>query len=331
MRNVRNWVSFLLLILAGCGSGYEPVWQWPLESRSYAEPIVDGKTVYIVSQAGEVIAGSYETGKKAWIKKVNGAILASPAISARAVFAATQNGNVYALDKKTGNQIWTKPFSDRFIAPVSLAGDLILVPSETGVLYGISQRDGVTRWTLAGYQKFNTRALVHRSFLLLGGWSNDFLCLGFDGSIKWGFKAAYPISGDAVVDQNTVYFPAYDGFVYALEIPSGRMRWHSPVKLPTNVIIQNRQLIVGSGNQLLVLSAQSGQLIRRVLVKKPIARLYASGNDCLIVSGDVYRIDPISGRIEVLIRSSKPIFKIAITPKILIASDELFSISGFRK
>src|SRR3989304_8992557 len=200
-------VIFLIAVTLFCSGAGTPLWQWRLQSRCYADPVVDGKRVFVVLGAGEVISGRYETGEREWEQKLRGGIVATPAVSSGALFAATQNGIVCCLEKTTGKERWCRTFvSDAFEAPLSIAGDLILAPSVNGNLYPLAQSDGSTRWMHSGNRKYNTAAVVESRYIYIGGWDGDFLCLRQDGSIVWQWTAPAPIVENALIYKNLVVF-----------------------------------------------------------------------------------------------------------------------------
>ena len=106
-------LPIFLLLLTSCNSSNKLVWQWTLESRCYAQPIIDGNNVYVVSQSGEVVSGEYRTGKKNWSIKVNGPVLGDPDFDQDKVYVATQNGFVLALKKRKWKRKLERQLSGR--------------------------------------------------------------------------------------------------------------------------------------------------------------------------------------------------------------------------
>jgi outer membrane protein assembly factor BamB len=326
-----RWIFVLLLAVYGCRNP-SPIWQWKLESRSYAEPVLDDKMVYVVSQAGEVVAGDYRTGKIFWKKKMAGPILAAPALTQTSLFTATENGYVYSLNKTTGDAIWKIHLNDTFIAPLSTFSNLVLVPSGTGSLRAISQSTGKIEWEQTGNKKYNARAMVTDSYILIGGWEKKFQCLRLDGTLNWSFQTGGILVEDATVLKNAVFLSARDNHIYSFEIPTGRMRWRFPVKSPTRTILVNNQIVFADDAGILyVLHPENGELIRKIFVRKNISQIYPSQKGCIVIASSAYDIDLKSGDISLMFRWPEPIFKMAITNEILIATDELYSVLGIQR
>ena len=278
---------------------HQPIWKISLQSRPYADPIVDHERFYVFSQSGEAVAGRIETGNRIWTQKVPGPILGTPAISNDSIFVATQNGFVLCLQKENGATRWQTLLEDRFIAPLSTMNGAILLPSETGTLYALSAKDGSELWRVSGKKKFNARAVLSGKNIYLGCWQKEMLCLKQDGSENWKFTASEIITEDAIVVKNAVFFPAYDQFVYSLETQTGKLRWRHPADRPSNLVLFNEEIVFASGTDLLFVSPQSGNLLRRLKIGKLISRLYTNQATLYFISGDVYRVNPSNSTISV--------------------------------
>jgi len=328
-RNLLIGSLWILLTGIACRNSAEPLWKWSLKGRCYAQPVVENSVVYVVTQAGEIIAGHAGDGRKIWTRQVDGELLGSPAVNGKNLITVTRNGFVYAFDKSNGNQIWKKQVQDRFIAPLSSFGTQVMLPSETGTLYALSAEDGSIRWSLSGQTKFSAGALIHGSCILIGGWKRDFLCLKPDGSINWKFTAAHVIAETAVAHENMVFVSAYDHSVYALDIQTGRMLWQVPATEPSNLILLKNELLFVSGKDLVTASIHNGKVTRRLALGRTIQRIYPLEHYCLAVSEDVYRIDPLSKQSSLLFRAPESFFRLVISEDAILASDNLYSVYGY--
>ncbi len=326
-------LPLIAVFLIACpGSSNKLAWQWTLESRCYAQPIIDGNNVYIVSQAGEVISGNYKTGKKNWSIKVNGPVLGDPEFDQDHVYVSSQNGYVLALKKSNGGVSWSTSFpEEHFTAPLTLVKEMLLVPSRTGTLYSLSISDGHVLWKLEGNMKYNTKAIVQGSHLFIGGWGHDFYCLNLDGSVNWRYKASHVIVENAMVHKNDVYFTAHDFNVYALDLQTGRLKWRFRADNldPTELLLIGNELVFGSGNFIEILDPQTGKRIRKIKAPRIVERIYALDGNVVMVSKNIYKIDIKSGAIQKLISGKGPYFKIAFTPDRYIVSDENSGVFGF--
>jgi len=327
---------FLLFVFSAvfisCGSSTKLVWKWILQSRCYAQPILDGNNVYIVSQKGEVVSGNIATGKKNWSIVVNGPILADPDFNQDTIFVSTQNGSVVALKKQDGAVFWTANYPEEaFTSPLTVVNEMLLAPSRTGTLYAFSTKDGHQLWKHEGNVKYNTKVIVKEPYLFIGGWNADFFCFRMDGSINWKFRASHRIVENALIYKNDLYFTAHDHYIYALDVPTGKLKWRfrADSDQPTELVRVNNELLVGSNDFLEILDPQTGNRIRRIKTPRIVDRLYSWNNKCVFVSTDVYIVDPKTGDIKVLIPRNGPYFKIAFGEQHFVVTDENTGVYGY--
>jgi outer membrane protein assembly factor BamB len=327
---------FLLMLLTAffvsCGSSTKVVWMWTLQSRSYAQPIIDGNNVFVVSQKGEVISGDVQTGKKNWSIKANGPILADPDFNQDHLFVSTQNGSLLALKKKDGGVYWSASYPEEpFTAPLTVVKETLLVPSRTGTLYAFSTQDGHLLWKHEGNRKYNTKVIVDGPYLFIGGWNHDFYNFRMDGSVNWKYRASFVIVENALVHNNDVYFTAHDSYVYALDVPTGNLKWrfHADWDQPTEMVWIGNQLLFGSKDFLEILDPQTGKRIKRIKTPRVVDRLYSWNDKCVFVSTDVYIVDIKTDEIKVLVPGKGPFFKIAFGKQRFVVTDENTGVYGY--
>jgi outer membrane protein assembly factor BamB len=329
MKKISLVLMLAILTWTSCKNDYQPAWRLALKSRSYVEPLIDGEHFYAFSQAGEVIRASIKDGLPSWSETMAGPVLGRPALVGDTLFVITQNGILYAIQSQTGKVNWKVQLPDTFSAPVTIFASNVILPSESGKIYARYNRDGSAAWMFSGALKFNTGALVADDRALIGGWGKNFYSLRPDGSLNWKFTAAERITEDAIRVGNNVYFPSHDHFVYALEIPSGRLIWRFPATQPSNLVAMKDEILFASGKDLIAISAYSGKLIRRLPFQKVIDRVYVNPPNLLLVSHDIYEVSPDFSTVSVRFRGPKPFFKLSFAEGMILASDDLYSIYGY--
>lgn len=307
----------------------QPIWNLKLQSRPYADPIVREDKFYVFSQAGEVVCGNMRTGKTNWTQKVAGPVLGTPVFSEDLLFLVTQDGFVYALNPENGRQKWQTQLKDQFIAPLAALAGAVLLPSEKGTLYLLSSANGTEKWRFSGQKKFNARPQIAGNNILIGGWNKQFTSLKQDGSLNWKLTTPEIITGDPVLLDNFVFFACYDQFLYAVEVPTGRLLWRFSASQPSNPVVLNKEIVFASGTDLLYLSSDSGKLLHRMKIGKRISQIYVHNSNVFVVSRDVYRIRPVDRTVSVVIRGPNPIYKLSFGVGMILASDDLYSIYGY--
>jgi outer membrane protein assembly factor BamB len=102
--------------------------RWSLPVASTTSPWAAGDVVYIVSQAGEVICASRDSGQVYWIRDLNAGVTVK---SGRGLLASLRFGR----SSSSVRPLWTSPI---------LASDRLLVASSTGQLVALNPKTGAT-------------------------------------------------------------------------------------------------------------------------------------------------------------------------------------------
>lgn len=163
---------------------------------------LDGDTLYVGSENGQLFALNTENGDIRWQVQMPGEVVSAPVAGEGHLAAQLGNGIVIALDASTGEEKWRH---EEEVPPLSLRGTSSPVISAGGVMVGTS----------------SGRAAV----LILD-----------DGQMAWDERIATPAGGsdlermvdidaNPVVRGDTLYMLAYNGELLALELRSGEVIW----------------------------------------------------------------------------------------------------------
>ena len=115
-------------------------WSFEADQSIWGTPVSDGTNVYFGSLGRKVYAVNTQTGKQAWVQKVDGAVLGSPVLGANnTLYVGSYGGTVYVLStadgsarmltttaKSTSNWIWSGP---------ALVGSTLYFGDGNGSLY----------------------------------------------------------------------------------------------------------------------------------------------------------------------------------------------------
>lgn len=330
---MKRCLTLLILIFLACRSD-KPVWQLSLESRSYGLPIVDGEAVYIISEAGEVIASNYRTGTGMWKQKLNAPIFGDPAVSDELLYTGTEQGTLVAFDKKTGAQRWRKEFPGQsFVSALTVYGDILFAPSRTGILYALQKENAETIWTFPDAKVLMAGVAIRDPYVLIGGWDRKMDCLDLKtGTVKWRFQIDEPIVGTALVFNNQVIFGGHEHAFWALDIPTGKLLWKRDANLHSNGVLLNNQLVFGVRDTLSVVDSRSGTVKKQLQTKGNIDSVYNWEGRLVVLSKNMmYRIDIDTLQSTLLHSGQQPFYRAAFPPGMFILSDQLYTISAFRQ
>ncbi len=169
----------------------------------------------VVADAGRVVAGDWDlyafnagTGEPAWAFHPSDGygpgLFLGQTMGGR-VFAGSPSGSIYAVDLATGRQLWRAVVDDRTLTSVFepatngrivVAGYTVFSTPNTGGVVAVDAVSGKEQWRL-------------RFPALDDGWST--------------YSA-----GGAVITADLAFVASGDGYVWAIELETGRVRWKVP-------------------------------------------------------------------------------------------------------
>ena len=239
---------------AAFAGSLSPVWSVSIgqgdtkRQRLNADPIVDGGRIYTMDSAHRVSAVS-TGGQVLWThdltplrddnSQAQGGGLAS---GGGRLFVASGFGTVTALDPATGAEIWTQRVDNTATGAPTYYDGLVYVTSGDSIGWAIEADTGRVRWQVEGVSDINnvagapapavndTRVVFSfgsgtlQSVFRLGGlrlWNADVA-----GSRR-GFAISKidDITGDPLIDGDTLYAGNHSGRLVAFDVNSGERRW----------------------------------------------------------------------------------------------------------
>jgi outer membrane protein assembly factor BamB len=159
-------------------------------------------TLVATTGFGEVIALDPATGQERWRQKMDAAISSAPVVTGNRVVAISRNNTAMGLDLENGRILWQQQSSRGGAglfggASPAAAGKLVVLPFASGEVVGALARNGLRAW----------------SFAVTGGRKG--LVRSFVGDI----------SGDPVIDGNTIYVGSQSGRLVSINRRSGERNW----------------------------------------------------------------------------------------------------------
>ena len=184
------WDSFLYVQLPNKAAKKRILWEKNLKSPVQAGLASlkngDSGAILITATTDGIISGlDTSNGKQIWSFKAEGPVLGTPQTSEEVVYIGSGDRQVYALDGKTGELIWNVHCPQPILGAVLLTEKLVLVPSGNHVL-----------------------ALERGS-----------------GKLIWNLTVGSLTLGQPAVDHETVYFGSGDGYIYAVHLHTGVIKW----------------------------------------------------------------------------------------------------------
>jgi outer membrane protein assembly factor BamB len=116
-------------------------WEYRAASAITAGPVFSGDLVIFGAADGRLLALDH-TGKPVWEFAAEGAIAADPAEADGRVYFGTEERFLYCLNAATGKKRWVRSIQGALLHPALIHGRRLAVPASNSVIYFLSRRGG---------------------------------------------------------------------------------------------------------------------------------------------------------------------------------------------
>ncbi|MFT4887571.1 MAG: outer membrane protein assembly factor BamB [Pseudohongiellaceae bacterium] len=215
------------------------------QGKNYTEltPAIDGATIFVASEDGDVVAVDRQSGDVIWRTRLRTAVTGGVGAGEGLVMLGTRNANVIVLDQSNGEELWRTPVSSEVLSAPQSNGDVVVAQTVDDKLVALDQKSGEQRWiyestlpplTLRG----TSRPVFTGSGTVVAGFSNGTLVsvASENGVFRWEERVAIPegrydidrvidVDGDLVLDGSRILAASYQGNLMAFDVSSGRIVW----------------------------------------------------------------------------------------------------------
>lgn len=225
---------------------------WRAETRGpvRSSPVVSGGVVYVGSNDGHLYALDAARGSIRWTFDAGSPVSSTPAVAgSRIVFSAT-DGSVQAVSL-AGKRLWRTPTGrdaklpwgyesgDVWTSSPVIVGQSVLVGSGDGGLYRLSLASGKVEWRAATGGRVRSSPAVGKNLAIVGSYDGQLYAFDVaNGKERWRFATRgidfksdtfgfdrKSIQSSPAIAGDLVLAGARDGFLYAIDLATGKQRW----------------------------------------------------------------------------------------------------------
>ena len=185
-----------------------------------------------------------------WTFKTEGQVIASPAVHDDTLYVGSTGGVLYAINRGTGTARWQYPVKSRIASSPAVAGGLVYFGAFDGNFYAVSETTGQLKWKFqtAGEHRFSAphlHGLVPENETMPDPWdcylsspvvwqgavyfgSGDGNVYALDaptGALKWKFKTASVVHASPAIADGVLFIGSWDSYFYALDAATGAEKW----------------------------------------------------------------------------------------------------------
>jgi eukaryotic-like serine/threonine-protein kinase len=216
-----------------------------------SSPTVAGNVVYIGSGDGKLYALDRATGATKWTYDARDPIASSPAIGGGLAYAGTRDGHFFAVDVSTGAERWRfgtgklMPFpwghesGDIYTSSPAFVDGVVYFGAGDGRVYAVDAATGKEKWHAQTGGRVRSSPALDTRNVYVG--AADGRVYAFDratGAERWRYDTEgvkllsqnfgydrRTVQASPAVRNGVVYIGARDGFLYAIDAASGKLKW----------------------------------------------------------------------------------------------------------
>jgi outer membrane protein assembly factor BamB len=213
-------------------------WTRPVGSSVTSSPAVTGGRVFLTTRAAILLALDVRSGATRWRLDLGRDLggqnywdfyTSSPTLADGKLYVGTGSGNVLAVDPANGRVLWRASLGARVRSTPAISGNYVVVGTMAGNVVALDRQTGARLWSFA-----------------TEGASHDFALHNNDTT---------SIFSSASIAGNIVTIGARDGFLYGLDLATGRQVWrttHDGSSWILSTANDGDSVYVGSGSAFIV-------------------------------------------------------------------------------
>jgi outer membrane protein assembly factor BamB len=112
----------------------------------YSSASSDGRRLFAISRAGQLMALDARTGRTIWSYRTGGLTYGTPSVAHGRLFVADLNRNLMSFRTRDGHLLWRERVSGRVLGPTAVIGDLVFFSTLEGQTYAARVSNGRIVW-----------------------------------------------------------------------------------------------------------------------------------------------------------------------------------------
>jgi len=157
-----------------------------------------------------------------------------PVVAHGKVFIGTMRGTLHAIDAETGKDAWVHRVQGAILHTCAVGGGKVVFGDGSGRICAVHVDDGRLVWSVPTGAAVWNAPLIHQGTALVGSRDGYLYAIDVGtGTIRWKGATGGALLSSPALDtgRGRVYIAGEDMHVYAFDFASGRRVWQSP-KLP---------------------------------------------------------------------------------------------------
>ena len=216
----------------------------------------DGRTVFITSDAGKIMAVASSTGEVVWSRDTKAGVVCAALPWRGKLYAAALDGSLLSLAQGDGTVDWKTSLDSGITSMPAILKNRLYVGCLNGEMVCLDAASGKKQWHVQSRAAINSTPVFVDDTLVFGnnaGWLSR-LSAG-DGRLLWRYRCKGSIHAAPTItaDKNQVICGTTDGTLYALDLQEGTPVWKFYTKgaIYSRVLAYEGRLYFGSSDNYL--------------------------------------------------------------------------------
>ena len=212
-------------------------WKLEIHNGVFSQIEIQGDQAYFTGGDGNVYSIALESGKTTWTYPLRDPVSSRPTIAGDDLYLVTSDDALLSLEAKTGKWQWhyrRRNVSGPTIHGASqplVVGDSVWVGFADGTLVGVSRKEGKVLWekqlnTNKRFSNLNAEFLKVENTVFVPAYDNALYALDAKNASPIWVKENMGGSKQVTVVDGVLYAPTSTGYVYALDSKTGKEIWH---------------------------------------------------------------------------------------------------------
>jgi outer membrane protein assembly factor BamB len=304
-------------------------WRFQTGGAVRSSPVLANDLLYVGSSDGYIYAIDAKAGAERWRYDAGSAVTSTPAVVDGHLYSGTYDGSFVALDAASGKVLWsvkTGPDAqlawgyesgDLFSSSPTVAGEKVLFGGGDGFLYALESSTGRELWKVKTGGRVRSSPAVDHGVVFFGSFDGSLYAVELEsGKQKWRYETEgssldsgqfgydrKSIQSSPAVADDTVFFGARDGFLYAVGAEDGQLRWRFDHKISwvnSSPAVSDGLVYAGSsdGKFIQCVEARSGKEVWRLKTESLVWSSPAVVGRALYAgdwAGNLYALDRSNG------------------------------------
>jgi len=300
--------------------------QWTLASRDLGEageagdrgyeasnPILVGNTLIFGSQSRGLVSLYPETQQLRWVLPVQGGVVSEILHHQGQIYFGGGDGYLYSVDAETGRVSWRYDVRNPYLSRPTVEGGRLFVTSSDDTIWAFDAGTGKWLWH---YRRRSAASSTIRGAStplvdgndVIAGLSDGFLVVvgREDGQLKWERKLATAlkftdVDAPVVLNQDTLFVPSFDGYLYALKRKGGEVIWKVDVGGCRAVVLDDQRIFLpGNDGTVRAIQTSNGKEFWKFELDSGVPTAVASTEKHLIFGSSheyLYVLDRSTGQL----------------------------------